>query len=38
MLRLLVQMLDNLVIAMESEANIVDIGRVSGFMQKARSL
>ncbi|KAJ3815294.1 transcription factor [Lentinula aff. lateritia] len=31
-------MLDNLVIAMESEANIVDIGRVSGFMQKARSL
>ncbi|KAJ3994097.1 transcription factor [Lentinula boryana] len=29
-------MLDNLVIAMESEANIVDIGRVSGFMQKVR--
>ncbi|KAF9075347.1 hypothetical protein BDP27DRAFT_1415692 [Rhodocollybia butyracea] len=30
------EMLDNLVIAMESETNIVDIGRVSGFMQKVR--
>lgn len=27
-------MLDNLLIAVESEAQIVDIGRVSGFMQK----
>jgi hypothetical protein len=27
-------MLDNLVIAVESEAQIIDIGRVSGFMQK----
>lgn len=27
-------MLENLVIAVESEAQIVDIGRVSGFMQK----
>jgi regulatory protein SWI6 len=27
-------MLQNLVIAVESEAQIVDIGRVSGFMQK----
>ncbi|PPQ98248.1 hypothetical protein CVT26_003419 [Gymnopilus dilepis] len=27
-------MLDNLVIAVESEAQIVDLGRVSGFMQK----
>jgi hypothetical protein len=29
-----VQMLENLVVAVESEAQIVDIGRVSGFMQK----
>lgn len=29
-------MLENLVIAVESEATIVDIGRVSGFMQKVR--
>lgn len=28
------QMLENLVIAVESEAQVVDIGRVSGFMQK----
>lgn len=28
-------MLENLVIAVESEAQVVDIGRVSGFMQKA---
>jgi hypothetical protein len=27
-------MLENLVVAVESEAQIVDIGRVSGFMQK----
>lgn len=27
-------MLENLVIAVESESQIVDIGRVSGFMQK----
>ena len=32
----LLQMLDNLVIAMESDAHIVDISRVSGFMQKVR--
>jgi hypothetical protein len=31
-------MLENLVIAVESEAQIVDIGRVSGFMQKVRGL
>lgn len=30
------QMLDDLVIAMESEAHVADIGRVSGFMQKVR--
>ncbi|THU87994.1 hypothetical protein K435DRAFT_782260 [Dendrothele bispora CBS 962.96] len=30
------EMLDNLVIAMESEAQVIDIGRVSGFMQKVR--
>ena len=30
----LVQMLENLLIAVESEAQIVDLGRVSGFMQK----
>ncbi|KAF8892274.1 apses-domain-containing protein [Infundibulicybe gibba] len=30
------EMLENLVIAVESEAQIVDIGRVSGFMQKVR--
>ena len=35
-LALLVQMLENLVIAMESEAQVVDIVRVSGFMQKVR--
>ncbi|KAF8141533.1 apses-domain-containing protein [Boletus edulis] len=29
-------MLENLVIAMESEAHVVDIARVSGFMQKVR--
>lgn len=29
-------MLDNLVVAMESEAQVVDIVRVSGFMQKVR--
>lgn len=29
-------MLENLVVAVESEAQIVDIGRVSGFMQKVR--
>jgi hypothetical protein len=29
------QMLENLVIAVESDAQVVDIGRVSGFMQKA---
>jgi len=29
-------MLENLVIAMESEAQVVDIVRVSGFMQKVR--
>ena len=27
-------MLDDLVVAVESEAQVVDIGRVSGFMQK----
>lgn len=27
-------MLENLVVAVESESAIVDIGRVSGFMQK----
>lgn len=32
------QMLENLVIAVESEAQVVDIGRVSGFMQKVRFL
>ncbi|XP_006461892.1 hypothetical protein AGABI2DRAFT_71368 [Agaricus bisporus var. bisporus H97] len=31
-------MLENLVIAVESEAQVVDIGRVSGFMQKVRFL
>ena len=31
-----VQMLENLVIAVESESQIVDLGRVSGFMQKVR--
>ncbi|KAH9941502.1 apses-domain-containing protein [Amylocystis lapponica] len=30
-------MLENLVIAVESEAQIIDIGRVSGFMQKVRN-
>ncbi|KAJ7116019.1 transcription factor [Mycena epipterygia] len=30
------EMLENLVVAVESEAQIVDIGRVSGFMQKVR--
>jgi hypothetical protein len=29
-------MLDDLVIAVESETQVVDIGRVSGFMQKVR--
>ena len=30
-------MLENLVIAVESESQIVDLGRVSGFMQKVYS-
>jgi hypothetical protein len=30
-------MLDDLVVAVESETQVVDIGRVSGFMQKVRS-
>lgn len=30
------EMLENLVIAVESESQVVDIGRVSGFMQKVR--
>jgi len=30
-------MLDDLVIAVESETQVVDIGRVSGFMQKVNS-
>ncbi|KAM6497149.1 transcription factor [Amanita muscaria] len=30
------EMLENLVIAVESDAQVVDIGRVSGFMQKVR--
>jgi hypothetical protein len=29
-------MLDDLVVAVESETQVVDIGRVSGFMQKVR--
>ena len=29
-----VQLLENLVVAMESEAQVIDISRVSGFMQK----
>ena len=32
-----VQMLENLVVAVESESQIVDLGRVSGFMQKVGS-
>lgn len=31
---LALQMLENLVIAVESESQVMDIGRVSGFMQK----
>lgn len=31
-----IQVLENLVIAVESDAQVVDIGRVSGFMQKVR--
>lgn len=27
-------MLENLVVAVESESQVIDIGRVSGFMQK----
>jgi hypothetical protein len=29
-------MLDDLVVAVESETQVVDIGRVSGFMQKVK--
>jgi regulatory protein SWI6 len=29
-------MLDDLVVAVESETQVVEIGRVSGFMQKVR--
>ncbi len=32
------QLLENLVVAMESEAQVIDISRVSGFMQKVRSV
>lgn len=31
-----VQLLENLVVAMESESQVIDISRVSGFMQKVR--
>jgi hypothetical protein len=31
-------MLENLLIAVESESQVIDIARVSGFMQKARTL
>lgn len=31
-------MLENLVVAVESEAQVVDLGRVAGFMQKVVSL
>jgi hypothetical protein len=31
-------MLENLVVAVESEAQIIDIGRVSGFMQKVHEM
>ncbi|GBE86449.1 Start control protein [Sparassis crispa] len=31
------EMLDGLVVAVESEAQVIDIGRVSGFMQKVRN-
>jgi hypothetical protein len=30
-------MLDDLLVAVESETQVVDIGRVSGFMQKVKS-
>ena len=33
----LIQMLDDLLVAVESETQVVDIGRVSGFMQKVKS-
>ena len=33
----ILQMLENLVIAVESESQVVDLGRVSGFMQKVCS-
>ncbi|TBU36067.1 hypothetical protein BD309DRAFT_976030 [Dichomitus squalens] len=31
------ELLENLVVAMESEAQVIDISRVSGFMQKVRN-
>ncbi len=34
----ILQLLENLVVAMESEAQVIDISRVSGFMQKVRSM
>jgi regulatory protein SWI6 len=34
----LVQLLEDLLIAVESETQVVDIGRVSGFMQKVKSI
>jgi len=30
-------MLENLVIAMESDGNVPELGRISGFMQKVKS-
>ena len=35
---LCLQLLENLVVAMESEAQVIDISRVSGFMQKVRAV
>ena len=32
------QLLDNLLVAVESEPQVIDIGRVSGFMQKVRGI
>jgi hypothetical protein len=31
-------MLEDLLVAVESETQVVDIGRVSGFMQKVKSI
>ena len=37
-LTMLLQMVDDLLVAVESESQVIDVGRVSGFMQKVNEV